>query len=112
MHGPGGYLERATLPGFTEIRTALTMTLLGLLGRAVRRPRLGLAMLGAAWRFRSRGWWRRPPFLPFPPREYLDWRLHTAYGETGREPTVGEVERYVRWANRMHGSRRTGAHRP
>jgi hypothetical protein len=69
-------------------------------------------MLRAAWRFRARGWWRRPPFLPVPPPEYLAWRLHTAYGETGRLPTVDEVDRYVRWAGRMHGTRRAGARRP
>jgi hypothetical protein len=65
-------------------------------------------LLRAAWRFRARGWWRRPPFLPLPPREYLDWRLHTAYGDGGQEPTAEEMERYVRWANRMYRDRRTG----
>lgn len=58
-------------------------------------------MARAAWRFRARGWWHRPPFLPVPPREYLEWRLHTAYGDGGRSPTVDELEGYLRWANRM-----------
>ena len=66
-------------------------------------------MLGAAWRFRARGWWREPPFLPIPPRKYLEWRMHTAYGDGGREPTPGELERYLRWANRMHRSGRAGS---
>lgn len=26
------------------------------------------------------GWYLRAPFLPFPPRKYLSWRLQTAYG--------------------------------
>jgi hypothetical protein len=81
------------------------MTLVGLLGQAVARPRLFGAMLRAAWRFRARGWWRRPPFLPVPPSEYLRWRLHTAYGDTGRGPTGEEMERYVRWANRLQRGR-------
>lgn len=88
------------------------MTLLGFLGRALRRPRLIFAMLRVAWRFRARGWWRRPPFLPVPPREYVDWRMHTAYGDSGRDPSAAEMDRYIRWANRMHGTRRAGVHRP
>jgi hypothetical protein len=86
--------------------TAVTMTLGGILGRAMSRPRLLVAMVRAAWRFRARGWWRRPPFLPVPPPEYVEWRMHTAYGDQGRAPTALEMERYVRWANRMHGARR------
>ena len=72
------------------------------------RPRLLAALLRAAWRFRARAWWRRPPFLPLPPREYVDWRMHTAYGDEGRLPTPGELERYARWANRMHRQRGEG----
>jgi hypothetical protein len=87
------------------------MTLLRLLGRGVRRPRLVAAGLRAAWRFRARRWWLRPPFLPLPPRAYLDWRLDTAYGDTG-EPTGEEMERYVLWANRMHAGRQSAGRTP
>ncbi len=83
-----------------------TTSLLGIIGPAARRPRLLAGLLAAAWRFRSRGWWRRPPFLPVPPREYIAWRMHTAYGEEGRDPSVAELEAYVGWANRMHRTRR------
>lgn len=83
-------------------------SLLAIVARALRRPGLLISMLSAAWRFRARGWWHRAPFLPVPPREYLEWRMHTAYGEGGREPSVEELERYVRWANRMHRSRGRG----
>jgi hypothetical protein len=82
-----------------------TTTLIGILARAARRPRVLASLCAAAWRFRARGWWRRAPFLPVPPREYVGWRIHTAYGDGGREPTADELERYVRWANRMHSSR-------
>lgn len=78
---------------------------LRMLGRATRRPRLVGALLRAAWRFRARDWWRRPPFLPLPPREYLDWRWHTAYGHTGRDASLEDLEAYLRWANRMHRTR-------
>lgn len=84
------------------------ISLIGILGRAARRPRLLVSMARAAWRFRARSWWRRPPFLPVPPREYVEWRIHTAYGDEGREPTVTELQRYIEWANRMHRSRHAG----
>ena len=73
--------------------------------RALRRPRLWPLLLRAAWRFRRRGWYRRPPFVPLPPAAYLAWRLHTAYGDDGRVPTLDELERYLRWAVRADGRR-------
>lgn len=82
-----------------------TTTLVQLLKQAAGRPGLLVAMLRAAWRFRARGWWRRPPFLPLPPREYLEWRMHTAYGDDG-SPTGAELDRYLRWANDMYSTRR------
>jgi hypothetical protein len=51
-----------------------------------------------AWRFRRRGWWHRPPFLPLPSREYMDWRMHTAYGDHHATPPAEDLERYARWA--------------
>jgi hypothetical protein len=87
------------------------MTLLRLLGAALARPRVIGSLVRAAWRFRSRGWWCRWPFLPLPPRAYLDWRWHTAYGDTGSAPTAEEMGRYIRWANRMHRSRNAGVSR-
>ncbi|MFP4623432.1 MAG: hypothetical protein ACLFRX_04565 [Gemmatimonadota bacterium] len=87
---------------------ATTRTLLGILGRALTRPAVLVAMVRAAWRFRARGWWKRPPFLPVPPREYLEWRMHTAYGEGGRSPAPVELRRYLRWANHMYATRRQG----
>ena len=82
-------------------------SLMSILGRVLMRPWLIPSVLRAGWRFRARGWWRRVPFLPLPPMEYLEWRLHTAYGDEGRDSTPGEVERYVRWTNRMQRGRRS-----
>jgi hypothetical protein len=67
------------------------------------RPRLWPLVLGAAWRFRRRGWYRRAPFLPLPSRDYLDWRLHTAFGDERPGPTIGELESYLKWTVRMRG---------
>ena len=44
------------------------------------------ALLRVAWRFRARGWYRRFPFLPLPAREYVRWRMYTAYGESDAVP--------------------------
>ncbi len=68
---------------------------------ALRRPRLWPALLSAAWAFRPRGWYRRPPFLPLPSRGYLRWRLETAYGEPDAVPPADEIERFVTWSAEM-----------
>jgi len=70
---------------------------------ALRRPRVLPYLLRAAWAFRARGWYRRPPFLPLPPRSYLRWRMETAYGDPDALPTPEEMERYLRWTARMRG---------
>lgn len=68
--------------------------------RAVRHPAVGRDLLRVAWRFRARNWWRRAPFLPLPEREYLRWRMHTAYGDHDAVPPADDVVRYARWAGR------------
>ena len=78
------------------LRLALTLAL-----RAAVRPALAADLLRVAWRFRTRGWWRRPPFLPLPPAEYVRWRMHTAYGDEDAVPPAADVERYARWVGRQ-----------
>lgn len=68
--------------------------------RALRDPAIGVALLRVAWRFRRRHWWRRPPFIPLPSRDYVRWRMLTAYGDEDHVPQAGEVVRYARWAVR------------
>ena len=75
-------------------------------GLALRRPRLIPYMLAAAWAFRARDWYRRPPFLPLPPESYLRWRLDTAYGDPEAEPPIDELERYLVWTARMRAQMR------
>jgi len=67
-------------------------------------------MLSNAWAFRARSWYRRPPFLPVPPRSYIRWRMETAYGDANAMPSDDELERYLRWTEQMRGqmSRRVG----
>lgn len=66
--------------------------------RSLTRPVLALALLRVAWRFRSRGWYLRFPFLPLPDATYVRWRMYTAYGDYDAIPPAADVERYVRWA--------------
>lgn len=72
---------------------------------AARRPLLIPGMIGAAWAFRRRAWWRRPPFLPLPSTRYLRWRMETAYGDADRVPSDDELSRYLRWASEMRRGR-------
>ena len=79
--------------GWTRLSLSLAL-------RAVRHPATGAALLRVAWRFRRRRWWRRAPFLPLPDRDYLRWRMHTAYGDYDTVPPADDVIRYARWAVR------------
>lgn len=81
------------------MRTSTTWPALAtaLVLRAAVRPRLALDLLRLVWSFRARGWWRRPPFLPLPPRAYIRWRMFTAYGDESAVPPVDDVIRFARW---------------
>jgi hypothetical protein len=69
--------------------------------RAAVSPSLAGDLLRVAWRFRARRWALRPPFLPLPSREYVRWRMYTAYGDEHAVPPVDDVVRYARWAARQ-----------
>jgi hypothetical protein len=77
-----------------------TSLLLALTWRALLNPPLAIALLRVAWRFRAIDWYRRFPFLPLPPAEYVEWRLYTAYGDGHVVPPVDDVIAYARWASR------------
>ena len=73
---------------------------LTLVGRSARQPSLARDLLRVAWRFRSRHWYRTFPFLPVPAREYVRWRMYTAYGDANAIPPADDVIRYARWAGK------------
>jgi hypothetical protein len=81
----------------TRPRSWIGLTL-ALAARAARHPSLASDLLRVAWRFRDRRWWRRFPFLPLPAKEYVRWRMHTAYGDDDFVPPPEDVIRYARWA--------------
>ena len=75
--------------------------LLRLSARALINPVVAFDLLSMGWAFRRREWWRTPPFLPLPDKEYLAWRLHTAYGDEIAVPPVKDTLRFARWRRRI-----------
>ena len=68
---------------------------------ALRRPWLWPALVSAAWAFRPKDWYSKPPFLPLPSKAYMRWRLETAYGEPDAVPPADEIARFVTWSADM-----------
>ena len=79
------------MPSWFSLGTSLTW-------RAARNPRTAAALVRVAWRFRARRWYARFPFLPLPDRDYLRWRMYTAYGSEEMVPPADDIVRYARWA--------------
>lgn len=65
----------------------------------VVRPGLWATATVQVVRMARPGWWRRAPFLPLPDREYLRFRMLTAYGGSPppERPEVHDVLTYLRW---------------
>lgn len=73
----------------------------------LRRPALWFTAIVQAGEFAPRGWWRRKPFLPLPDAKYLEFRLETQYGLTGR-PQAAHVIEYLEWCRSMRKLRSSG----
>ena len=78
--------------------SALTLQLTA---RALVRPALGRDLLALTWSFRRRRWWTSPPFLPVPDRDYIRWRMYTAYGDANAVPSLDDVIRFARWRRQI-----------
>ena len=74
-----------------------------LVWRGILNPRLALDLLRTAWAFRRRRWWARPPYLPLPDRDYLRWRMYTAYADEAAVPPAEDVVRFARWRRETMG---------
>ena len=71
---------------------------LAAVGAVARHPSLWPVALVQARRLARPGWWRRRPFLPLPDREYLRFRMQTAYGGDGSAPPrPDDLVTYLRW---------------
>jgi hypothetical protein len=64
----------------------------------IRRPQLWVTAVRQAHRLAPGRWWRRPPFLPVPDREYLRFRLETQYGADG-VPAPADLVTYLEWCH-------------
>ncbi|MCY3756127.1 MAG: hypothetical protein OXG96_00225 [Acidobacteria bacterium] len=61
-----------------------------------------LELIRIGWTFRDRGWYRRYPFLPLPPRDYLRWRMETAYGDKSLgNARWKDIAAYARWRREL-----------
>ncbi|MDQ6853551.1 MAG: hypothetical protein M3046_07630 [Actinomycetota bacterium] len=70
-----------------------------------RRPRLWATAIAQARRLARPHWWRHPPFVPAPSREYLQHRLETQYGRD-HDPDPDDVVAYLEWSRQMTHYRR------
>ena len=66
-------------------------------GAIARRPRLWPTAARQARKLAPTGWWRKPPFLPMPAKDYVAFRIVTQYGEIGRSPSPEDVVDYLAW---------------
>ena len=71
--------------------------------RALVNPRLAVDLARLVWSFRARDWYRRPPFLPLPPEEYMRSRMFTAYGDEHAIPPARDVVNFARWRRETMG---------
>lgn len=62
------------------------------------RPALWASSLRTAIGLVPSRWWCRPPFLPLPDREWLAFRMETAYGDPAAAPSAEDVLDFLAWA--------------
>lgn len=61
------------------------------------RPRLWPAALRQARALVPSSWWRRRPFLPVPDRDWLRFRMTTAYGDADAPVDVDDLLVWLAW---------------
>lgn len=73
-------------------------------------PSLWLTAIRQVGRLAPKRWWTKPPFLPIPSADYLEFRLVTQYGgghgEPLRSPEGVDVVAYLRWCRDFDGGSR------
>jgi len=103
--GDVGHRRHATVPGVGPTRGDPGMTHGGAFWfpfgfkcatAVLRRPHLWFTAARQAGRSIPARWWTQAPFVPFPDRTYLRFRLETAYGSHAT-PRVDDVVRYLEW---------------
>jgi hypothetical protein len=61
--------------------------------------------LRQAVRLAPRGWWRRWPLLPVPPRSYLAFRSVTQHGDAAHPMVADDVVQYLGWCRALRRAR-------
>jgi len=74
------------------------------------RPRLWGPALRQARALVPDGWWRRRPFLPVPDREWLRFRMTTAYGDPDARIDVDDLLTFLAWTGTVRSA--ADPHRP
>ncbi len=67
----------------------------------VRQPSLWTTAVLQLLTLAAPGWWRRSPHLPYPPDDYLRFRLQTQYGDPQHEPEPADLVSYLHWCRSM-----------
>jgi len=72
-----------------------------------KRPDLWVTALSQARALSVRRWWRTWPPVPRPARQWLEFRMETAYGGTGEAvPERADIVTFVGWSATMGRWRR------
>ena len=66
-----------------------------------RRPALIPTALRQLVTMAPRRWWARPPHLPVPPADYLEFRQVTATGRSDAAPDVDDTMVWLEWCREM-----------
>ena len=67
----------------------------------VRHPSRVPVLARAGWRLRRSHWWRHAPFLPLPEPRYWHFRMVTAFGTEGFQPTPEAMVAAAEWSLRQ-----------
>ena len=73
------------------------------------RPDLWPTVLRQVFVLAPDRWWRRRPFLPIPDRDWMAFRMTTAYGDSSAPIVADDLVVWLEWARRHQRPRR--AHR-
>jgi len=68
-------------------------------GAVAVRPRLWRPALRQARVLVPHRWWRRRPFLPVPDREWMRFRMTTAYGDPDARIDVDDLLTFLAWTD-------------
>jgi len=77
---------------------------LGAFLAVLRRPGLWRTAFEAYRKMLPNAWHSTAPYLPIPAREFVDFRMHTFFGD--ERPVPGELVSYLDWLKAWPGSAR------